>query len=205
MSNQISPFEYVSTLVSIILGLGITQILSAFSDLLYDFKKVKFYWPHSIWVVFIGLLHIQDWFITWQLRDKMVLHLPELFFVLIYPIVPFISAKILLPTLQKEESEDMRAYYFSQFPMLFLVVAFSVLVSILFNLFFISGSWILQTPLAAFFFVLLWVGTKNYKSEWLHQTISFILFMASVVSIFLEKSWVIRLRYHSQKMKLDLG
>ena len=34
-NNQISPFEYVSILIYIILGLGITQILSSFSDLLY--------------------------------------------------------------------------------------------------------------------------------------------------------------------------
>ncbi len=57
-SNQISPFEYISILVSIILGLGITQILSAFTDLLYNYKKVKFYWPQLLWVLFILFLQI---------------------------------------------------------------------------------------------------------------------------------------------------
>ena len=51
--SNINPFEYVSILISIILGLGITQILSAFTDLLYDYKKVKFYWPHLLWIGFL--------------------------------------------------------------------------------------------------------------------------------------------------------
>lgn len=49
--NQISAFEYVSILVSIILGLGITQIISSFTDLLYHYKEIKFYWPHTLWVL----------------------------------------------------------------------------------------------------------------------------------------------------------
>ena len=103
-TNQISPFEYVSILVSIILGLGITQILSSFSDLLYNHKKVKFYLPHSIWVIFVLFLHIQDWFVTYQLKDKMIWELPELVFILLYPIMLFMAAKMLIPTNNDEEN-----------------------------------------------------------------------------------------------------
>ena len=38
MVSAISPFEYVTILVSIILGLGITKILSSLAELLYDFR-----------------------------------------------------------------------------------------------------------------------------------------------------------------------
>ena len=46
--NQISPFEYISILVALIIGLGITQILSAFTDLLYNYKKVKLKYGHKL-------------------------------------------------------------------------------------------------------------------------------------------------------------
>jgi len=191
--NQISAFEYISILVSIILGLGITQILSAFSDLLYDFKKVKFYWPHSIWIFFISFLHIQDWFITWQLRSKLIWNLPELFFVLIYPITLFTAAKILLPNHVKEESEDMKAYYQSQAPLLFILVAISIFTSILFNWFFLAKNIIQQIPLLLFLVVMIGTVWKKVSNETLHKAVAVALLISSILSIILEKDvWVIK-------------
>jgi len=191
--NQISAFEYISILVSLILGLGITQILSAFSDLLYDFKKVKFYWPHSIWIFFISFLHIQDWFITWQLRSKLVWNLPELFFVLIYPITLFTAAKILLPNHAKEESEDMKAYYQSQAPLLFILVAISIFTSILFNWFFLEKNIFQQIPLLLFLVVMIGTVWKKVSNETWHKAIAVALLISSILSIILEKDvWVIK-------------
>jgi hypothetical protein len=191
--NQISAFEYISILVSLILGLGITQILSAFSDLLYDFKKVKFYWPHSIWIFFISFLHIQDWFITWQLRSKLIWNLPELFFVLIYPITLFTAAKILLPNHAKEESEDMKAYYQSQAPLLFILVAISIFTSILFNWFFLEKNIFQQIPLLLFLVVMIGTVWKKVSNETWHKAIAVALLISSILSIILEKDvWVIK-------------
>ena len=121
--SVINPFEYSTILVSIILGLGITQLLSAFSDLLYNYKKVTFYWPQTLWMVFILFLHIQDWFITYQLKDKPEWHFAELVFILLYPVSLFMAAKLLLPSNDKEQSRQMKYYYMSQFPVLFSVMA----------------------------------------------------------------------------------
>lgn len=120
LNNPINPFEYVSMLISLILGLGITQLLSALTDLLYHYNKVKFYWPHSLWIVFIIFLHIQDWFITFQLKDKWVWNLPELFFVLLYPVALFAVAKLLLPTNESEEKNNMKVFYKNRFRLSFL-------------------------------------------------------------------------------------
>ena len=61
VSNPINPFEYVSILISIILGLGITQILSSFSDLIYHHKKGKILPATHHLDSFFLFLHIQDW------------------------------------------------------------------------------------------------------------------------------------------------
>lgn len=192
-SNQISPFEYVSILVSIILGLGITQILSAFSDLLYNYKKVKFYWPHTFWIVFILFLHIQDWFITYQLKDKPVWHLPELFFILLYPISLFCVAKMLLPTNEREERNDMKLFYKSQYPLLFTIVGISIFISILFNYFFLKEKPLLQIPLLIFLSVMLYTVFKKVENEILHKAIAITIISASLVSVVLEENvWIIR-------------
>lgn len=192
-SNQISPFEYVSILVSIILGLGITQILSAFSDLLYHYKKVKFYWPHTLWIIFILFLHIQDWFITYQLKDKPVWHLPELFFILLYPISLFCVAKMLLPTNEREERNDMRLFYKSQYPLIFIIVGVSIFISILFNYFFLMEKVLQQAPLMIFLVVMLYSAIKKTENEILHRAIAISIISASLVSVILEENvWIIK-------------
>lgn len=193
LSNQISPFEYVSILVSIILGLGITQILSAFSDLLYHYKKVRFYWPHTLWIVFILFLHIQDWFITYQLKDKSIWHLPELFFILLYPISLFCVAKMLLPTNEREERNDMKLFYKTQYPLIFIIVGISIFISILFNYFFLMQDLLQQIPLITFFSVMLYTVLKKIENEILHKAIAITIISASLVSVVLEENvWIIK-------------
>jgi cell division protein FtsW (lipid II flippase) len=192
-SNQISPFEYVSILISIILGLGITQILSAFTDLLYNYKKTRFYWPHTIWVIFILFLHIQDWFITYQLKDTPVWHLPELFFILLYTVSLFCVAKMLLPTNENEEQFDMKLFYKNQFPVLFIIVGISVLISILFNISFLHKSVLQQIPLIIFLLVVIITALKKVDNELLHKGLAMAITSASMVSIIVEENtWIIK-------------
>lgn len=193
LSNQISSFEYVSILVSIILGLGITQILSAFSDLLYDFKKTKFYWPHTLWILFILFLHIQDWFITYQLKDKAVWHLPELFFILLYPIALFCAAKMLLPANENEERFNMKMFYKNQYTLIFIVIGISVLMSILFNVFFLKKTFLQQGLLIIFLLVIVCTSVKKANHELLHKAIAIAITLASLVSVIAEENiWIIK-------------
>jgi hypothetical protein len=193
LSNQISPFEYVSILVSIILGLGITQILSSFSDLLFRLKKTKFYWPHTLWILFVLFLHIQDWFIIYQLKDKAVWHLPELFFILLYPISLFCAAKMLLPANDNEERFNMKLFYRSQFPIIFIIIGSSVLISILFNIFFLKKAVLQQGLLILFLLVIIYCSIKKVNHELFHKAIAIAITLASLVSVITEEnSWIIK-------------
>lgn len=191
--NQISAFEYVSILISIILGLGITQILSALTDLFYHFNKVKFYWPHTLWIFFILFLHIQDWFITYQLKLKSEWNLPELSFVLLYPIMLFAVAKMLLPTNESEEKLDMKLFYHNQYPVIFTMVGISIVISVLFNVFLLKKGLAQQISLILFFITLMFVAVKKAEKEMIHQALALGVFIAAVLSVVIEKNvWVIR-------------
>lgn len=193
LNNQISPFEYVSILVSIILGLGITQLLSSFSDLLFSFKKTKFYWPHTLWILFVLFLHIQDWFITYQLKDKAVWHLPELFFILLYPIALFCAAKMLLPANENEERFNMKLFYQNQFPIIFIIIGSSVLISILFNVFFLKKAVLQQGLLILFLLIIVYSSIKKVTYELLHQAIAITITVASLISVIAEENiWIIK-------------
>ncbi|QOI98670.1 MAG: hypothetical protein HRU69_14785 [Flammeovirgaceae bacterium] len=56
-----TPFEYVIVLISIILGLGITVILSGVAGLIRQWRKMAVYWPYLIWVVLVFVMHIHEW------------------------------------------------------------------------------------------------------------------------------------------------
>ena len=193
LSNQISAFEYVSILVSIILGLGITQILSVVSDLVFDTPKVKFYFPHTVWVVFLLFLHIQDWFITYQLKDIPVWYLPELFFILSYPVLLFVLSKVITPQEDDVDRTDLKTYYYRRYPTIFGLMGGSVLLSILFNTYLLKLSLIEQWPLAVFLALLLGLMRFKTQKEAVHMAFAMLLILGVGTAIWLERfNWVIR-------------
>jgi hypothetical protein len=193
MNNPINPFEYVSMLISLILGLGLTQTLSSITDLLYHYKKVKFYWPHTLWVVFVLFLLLQDWFITFQLKNKWTWTLPELGFVLLYPILLFAVAKMLLPNHVEEENEDMEKFYFGQFNIIFMLVALSITSSILFNVFLLKATVSSQVHLILFLLSVLFLSIRKIKTPWVHKLLALVVTIGMVASVILERDlWVIK-------------
>ena len=193
LSSQIGPFEYVSILISIILGLGITQLLSSYSDLLYNYKKVKFYWPHTLWILFILFLHIQDWFITYQLRNKPAWYLGELMFVLLYPITLFIISKMLVPNNANEEKLNMKMFYESQFSIIFFLVCISALISVLFNVILLDKSLMEQGLMLFLIAVLGYISYFKFQNNTVHKIIALLISVSSILSIIIEEEvWIIK-------------
>jgi hypothetical protein len=191
--NQISPFEYVSILVSIILGLGITQLLTALGNLLYHHQKVKLYWPHNIWIGFILFLHIQDWFITYQLRTRPVWRLTEVLFVLLYPITLYVITKIILPERGKKHIADLEQYYFSKSRIFFSLLSVAILLSILFNIFLTGNTLISQAMLFCFLLASLFISISANRQPLVHKIFALLVMIGSILSVLLEKEeWVIR-------------
>jgi len=54
-----TPFEYLSVLISIILGLGLTHLLSAVRELIQKRAQVRFYWLALIWAALIFMAQVQ--------------------------------------------------------------------------------------------------------------------------------------------------
>jgi len=112
-----TPFDYVTVLISIILGLGITQLVSGFADLIVHSKKIEVYLPHVLFSVLVFFLHIQEWWTLYDLRMH-VWRLPLFLLVLLYPINLFILAKILFPA-SFDFNTSLRAFYFDNCKKLF--------------------------------------------------------------------------------------
>jgi len=125
------PFEYVVVLTSLILGLGISQILIGLSDTITNYKNVKLSWPHTCLVAVIFMIQIQEWYIDYQYSKSIdIWTLPMVISLLIYPTLLFLNSRILFPPLyQENEKVDLDKYYYDKWPLFFCVGLAAVLVS----------------------------------------------------------------------------
>lgn len=132
---SMNAFEYVTVLISIVLGLGITQILIGVANMIKQYERLTLYWPHVLWVLFVLLLHIQEWWVTYELKTFTPWRLPSFLFIMMYPINLFVLAKLLFPDRFLSKAINLRDFYFSNYRKIFSLLVLSGLLSILYNLF----------------------------------------------------------------------
>lgn len=177
-----TPFEYVTVLISIILGMGITQIVTGVADMIHQWSRIKLYWPHLLWVLFVFFLHIQEWWSVFELRPIQSWYLGTFMFVILYPINLFILARILFP-FGSTEGTDFKEFYFTNYRKFFFWAVILPGLSIIDNVF-INGYALKEQALQIFLIVglglLLW---RDVKTEWVHHLVVVILFVILVTGM----------------------
>src|SRR5882757_5898741 len=172
---MISAFEYITVFISIILGLGVTQILTGIADLVHQNERVKIYWPHILWIFLVLILHVQEWWVTFELRKVDQWRLPLFLFVLLYPVVLFILARLLFPFGFNEGTIDLKKFYFENYRRIFLFGAILAFLSIIDNLLlrdYAAQDIIAQSTVLVLLSLMAIV--KNSKA-WLHKSV--VIFM----------------------------
>ena len=163
------PFEYVVVLTSLIIGLGIAQILIGVADMVAHYRKVNFSIPHSIYVLVIFLLHIQEWWINYAYAKHIeVWSLQTVFGILIYPILLFIQARLLFPTGLRSRDADMVMYYEDQWRWLFSIGAWTVIISIWHDILIEGYSLVEEIPKFALLAIYIGLVVFNIKNKKVH-------------------------------------
>jgi hypothetical protein len=178
-----TPFEYVTVLISIILGLGITQIVTGVADIIHQWEKMKLYWPHALWIWLVFIMHIHEWWNTYDLRQHQSWYLISFLFVILYPIILFVLARILFPFGNMEAETDFKVFYFSNYRKFFLIVIVLASLAIAQDLLMESLPWedeILKLIIVASLSV---VALKKWNNETLHKLIVLLLLSAFVGSL----------------------
>lgn len=185
-----TPFEYVSVLISIILGLGISQLVTGVADMVHQWERVKLYWPHMLWIGFIFFLHIQDWWILYDLRNLSTWMLPTFLFTVLYPINLFILARLLFPFGSVGQDTDFKVFYFQNFRRIFVWAIISVVLSITDNLL-LSNLSLMEQPLQLSLLAMIsFITIKNYQQEWIHKMIVVLLSALLLLSM-ISHDWTI--------------
>lgn len=123
-------FNYLSVLISIILGLGITQLLSALGRCLEYRDRDTLYWPSIAWFIVLLLAHIQTWWSFFGLKDHSNWDFLQFVFVLLQPIGLYLLSVLTLPS-PGSDSTNLKIWYYANrrvfFVLLMLFLFFSLM------------------------------------------------------------------------------
>jgi hypothetical protein len=174
-----TPFEYITVLISIVLGLGITQIVTGVADIIHQWSRVKLYWPHLLWIVFVFFLHVQEWWWFYELREHRTWELPMFLFVLLYPINLFILARILFPS--ATETGNMKEFYFGNYRKFFLLFAILALLAVLDDVSIQHYALIDEIPQIALLVMSVAITLRRITNEVVHKVLAGVIMVVIVL------------------------
>ena len=111
-------FSYLSVMVSMVLGLGLSQLFGGIGNLVQVRRRVKLYWLHSLWVLLLIVLHVHMWWSFWALSGVEDWTYVIFVYVLIGPGALVIASHISIPELIDSRIDNER-YYFDTSPLFF--------------------------------------------------------------------------------------
>jgi hypothetical protein len=108
----VDEFNYLSVLVSIVLGLGIAQLMTGVGRLLQNRARVRVYWPVIACVATMLLVHVQVWWSMFELREHTGWTFVDFLAVLSLPIALYLMSALVLPDFGDGVPDDLRAHYY---------------------------------------------------------------------------------------------
>jgi len=127
------PFSYLSVLISIILGLAITQILKGVRGMVLARARVVPYWPSFVFAALLLVISVQSWWSIFNMRnipaDAWTFSMFAL--VLVQMIMWYLLAGLVLPDFFGESPVDLRVHYFAHRKIFFGLFIVSIAISLL--------------------------------------------------------------------------
>ena len=106
-------FSYLSVLLSIIVGLAITQVLKGFRGMLLARSRIVMYWPTVVWAFWLIPANVQSWWSMFTLRDIETWSFVAFGVILLQTVFQYMLAAIVLPDFFGEEPVDLRTHYWN--------------------------------------------------------------------------------------------
>ena len=180
---DVDEFSYLSVLLSVILGLAVTQILKGFRGLLLSRARIQLYWPVLAWAVLLLLICFQAWWAMFGMRNRHDWTFQQFAMVLLQTIVIYMVAGLVFPDLFGEEVIDLKENFYTHcgwfFSLGFAMIVVSICKEVVLN-----GR--LPHPMNLAFHVVfgttLLIGAFT-RREWYHKTL--VLFWIAVFALYI--------------------
>jgi len=118
-------------LLSIIVGLGLAEILVGYARLLRTSKTSKGSWLHGAVGAVIFLAMLQSFWESWGLRNIDTWSYPAMLLMLTGPVLLFVIAHVLFP--EADSDDDLESHYFAHSRQIWLIGIVTAIASVLFR------------------------------------------------------------------------
>lgn len=118
-----TAFEHLAVLISIVLGLGLTHLLTSVYRLVLARGRVRLYWLPLLWTALLFITQVEWWWAYFGLRGQTTWNFFHFLFILLSPVTLFLAAGFVLPEIEQGRDYDLRAYYYANRSWLFGIVA----------------------------------------------------------------------------------
>ena len=190
-TSAMTEFDYLSVLISIVLGLGLSHVMATAAQLVRFRAAVKFYTPALLWLALLFFLHVQIWWAVFELRDVPEWTFGNFVLVLAIPAVVYVISVLLSPDFDREERIDLRASYFAHRRWFFGLLALLPILSLA-QEYAISGHIQLDPDplfrLAFLALALVGLGSANERLHRVLAIVTIVIFATYVGMLFLELS-----------------
>ena len=97
-------FEFILIITSVIYAMGVAQILSGISRLAQADTGVRWFFPHTMWLVILFIYIFLVWWSAWEFRD-LEWNFPAYLYMVIAPTLTYFACSLLVP--QKTDGADV--------------------------------------------------------------------------------------------------
>ena len=179
------PFSYLSVLISIILGLAITQILKGVRGMVLARARVVPYWPTFVFAGLLLAISVQSWWSLFAMRNipTSAWTFSMFAFVLAQTIAWYMLAALVLPDFFGEQPDDLRAHYFAHRQVFFGLFIVALAISLCRDL--SNDAYPADRVDLAFqlYFVAVSIGGFLIKRDWYHKSMCVMSAVAFAVYI----------------------
>ncbi len=164
-----SLFEFLMVLVSIIVGLGIAEVLTGIARLIRCRGSIQGYWVHSVVVTVIFFALLQQWWEIWGLRDAPEWTFHGLLMMLTGPVGLFLIAHLLFP--EPMQGANVREYYYGAMRPIWWLGAVTVVLATLFRPLIFDSDLLSPDNATSFLFFIGFIALATSKRPIIHAII----------------------------------
>lgn len=179
-----SPFEFVTILLSILFSIAIAHMLQSFVSIVRAGNRVRVSWIHAIWMLSVFVSVLANWLSVWELRSLKEWTTGYILLLTSAVLVQYIACVFVSPSPENEGPIDLIAFHREQSSR--YLFAFGLLNTISIPLNLVTAGllgvslwgWqnLAQGPAAVLTFAAIFA-----KPRWLQWTIAIAVFILSII------------------------
>lgn len=181
-----SPFEYLSVLISVIVGLGVSHLLTSLARLIQRRHEVKLHAPTLLWMATLFVVQIQIWWAFYNARQDSNWNFFSFLAALVIPVLGYLLCYLIVPGLEAE-GVDLKASFHANRPWFFGLAALAFVFSFEADLVSTGIPLNLNTAFRVVFILLLLAAMRVRSDRYhvLNAAVGLALFCAYVFAEFL--------------------